>query len=230
MPRIVEYIISNGMNAEGELFRVKKDWVVRFVPDVSLVGLNIRFFINYPGPGSDTFDRSAYRELQFINPTISKKEVDCFDNYFELSSLSVSGSFRFYFSTDGSAPAPPSDGILNNSIAGSGYITVDPHFRGKFGGSGSPDDERDWDLDGVVLQSYVSKYLGPFDEWESRLATAFEGKYNMIHFTPMQNHVGAPFTGTTNFTHLQAGSSVVSLWLNPALARPAREFGYRKEV
>ncbi|KAA3676438.1 glycogen debranching enzyme [Paragonimus westermani] len=179
MRRVVEFILSDGMNTEGQLFRVKKD--------VSLIGHQVRFFINYPDPENLKFKRLKYRELSMANPTISKLPVDCFDNFFELSPLPVSGSFHFYFTTDGSAPSS----VVKKEkakISGCGYLTVDPHFGAKSSDVVTTDGavERSWDLDGVVLQTYLPKNLGHFNEWESRLMTAKEGKYNMIHFTPLQ--------------------------------------------
>uniref|UniRef100_A0A183AAW8 Glycogen debranching enzyme n=1 Tax=Echinostoma caproni TaxID=27848 RepID=A0A183AAW8_9TREM len=129
--------------------------------------------------------RSAYRELKVTNPTVGNKQADCFDNFFELYPLPVSGSFHFYFSCDGTFPPPPGGTASGDSVCGSGYLTVDPHFAGKSDIPGEFTD-KGWDLDGVVLQTYVSKYLGPFENWDSVLRAAKEGHYNMIHFTPVQ--------------------------------------------
>lgn len=185
---VLQYLLYDGMNTEGQLFRIKKDNVVHFILDVSLIGCNVRFFINYPDSGV-SFKRSEYRELHLNNPTPSGKHLDCFDNYFELKNISVCGSFHFYFSKDGSAPHPPlSKTCSEEGIAGSGYIMVDPDFTGTQvvkGTSGNSCGKK-WDLSGVVLQSYLSKNLGIFPEWESRLQTAMDGCYNMIHFTPLQ--------------------------------------------
>ena len=41
-------------------------------------------------------------------------------------------------------------------------------------------------LDSVVLQTVITKLLGPLTEWDSRLRVARETGYNMIHFTPIQ--------------------------------------------
>ncbi|KAF7260333.1 hypothetical protein EG68_02500 [Paragonimus skrjabini miyazakii] len=187
MRRIVEFILSDGMNTEGQLFRVKKDVSIHFVPDVSLIGHHVRFFINYPNPENPKIKRLEYRELSMVNPTISKQPADCFDNFFELSPLPVSGSFHFYFTVDGSAPSTV-DKKEKVKISGCGYLTVDPHFGAKPSDVEIADGavDRSWDLDGVVLQTYLPKNLGHFNEWESRLMTAKEGKYNMIHFTPLQ--------------------------------------------
>ncbi|GAA48209.1 ubiquitin-conjugating enzyme E2 L3 [Clonorchis sinensis] len=189
MRNVVEFIISDGMNTEGQLYRVKKDCSVHFVPDVTLIGKKVRFFINYPTGKNQPFKRNDYRELELITPTLVERSVDCFDNYFELAPLPVSGSFHFYFSTDGGVPGSPSNNIDKSKVAGTGYLTVDPHFITRSTGPELDEDVtgKGWDLDGVVVQTYIPKNLGYFTEWESRLMTAKEGSYNMIHFTPLQN-------------------------------------------
>ncbi|THD22434.1 Glycogen debranching enzyme [Fasciola hepatica] len=183
--RIMQFFLTRGMNTEGQLYRVKKDSAVHFVPDFTLIGGSVRFFINYPDPSSGKFLRSAYREIRATNPTNGNKQVDCFDNYFELFPLVISGSFHFYFTCDGSFPPPPDENNSNSAICGSGYLTVDPHFSGNSDQPGEITD-RGWDLDGVVLQTYLSKNLGPFKHWDAVLQAAKEGHYNMIHFTPVQ--------------------------------------------
>lgn len=185
---VLQYLLYDEMNTEGQLFRIKKNDVVHFVLDVSLIGCNIRFFINYPDSGVP-FQRLQYRELPLNNPTLTGKQSDCFDSFFELKKISVCGSFHFYFSKDGSSPSPPSTATcMKENIAGSGYIIVDPDFTGKQVVTESSGNIRgkNWDLSGVVLQSYLSKNLGIFPEWESRLHTVRNGSYNMIHFTPLQ--------------------------------------------
>ncbi|TGZ58141.1 hypothetical protein CRM22_009755 [Opisthorchis felineus] len=188
MRNVVEFIISDGMNTEGQLYRVKKDCSVHFVPDVTLIGKTVRFFINYPTGKNQPFKRNDYRELELINPTLVERSVDCFDSYFELAPLPVSGSFHFYFSTDGGVPGSPNKNIDKSKVAGTGYLTVDPHFITRATGPDLDEDVtgKGWELDGVVVQTYIPKNLGYFTDWESRLMTAKEGSYNMIHFTPLQ--------------------------------------------
>jgi len=62
---------------------------------------------------------------------------------------------------------------------GSGYFLVDPILK-----SGKMDDRVLMDC--IRCQTVITKLLGRFDEWKSRLMVAKECGYNMIHFTPVQ--------------------------------------------
>ncbi|VEL25882.1 unnamed protein product [Protopolystoma xenopodis] len=180
-----EYKLYDGINTENKLFRVRKEWVIHFTLDASLVGKNVRFFTNYPEVRSPCFNRTRFRELHIVNPTISRCPQDTFDNYFEIRPLIVSGSFQFYFSTDGS---DLSSSLEASKIAGQGYFIVDPRFTGSYESAdgGGRKINRSWDLDGVVLQTYLAKNMGLFSQWPDRVKHARMANYNMLHFTPLQ--------------------------------------------
>ncbi|CAD5115909.1 DgyrCDS4843 [Dimorphilus gyrociliatus] len=81
--------------------------------------------------------------------------------------MTISGSFNYYFTVD-------------SKQDGSGYFLVDPILKvGEF-------DER-LPLDSITCQTYLSKNLGKFSDWEKRLKVAKECSYNMVHFTPVQS-------------------------------------------
>ena len=48
------------------------------------------------------------------------------------------------------------------------------------------DPELSYCPDGIACQTYITKLLGPLSEWKTRLQTAVECGYNMIHLTPIQ--------------------------------------------
>ncbi|KAH9282146.1 Glycogen debranching enzyme [Echinococcus granulosus] len=114
-----------------------------------------------------------------------KVKRDRFDDYFVLGPIQVSGAFHFAFTTDGSTfTQEMSDSKKLKVIGGKGYFVVESRFA-----VGDPEDlDRfaQWDLEGVMLQTYVAKNLGPFSEWRDRLRVAYECGYNMVHFTPIQ--------------------------------------------
>lgn len=41
-------------------------------------------------------------------------------------------------------------------------------------------------LDGLVIESVISKWLGPMSEWDKHFALMQHSGYNMVHFTPIQ--------------------------------------------
>ena len=41
-------------------------------------------------------------------------------------------------------------------------------------------------LNGIVLQTVLTKCLGIFPEWKQRLSVSYKAGYNMFHFTPIQ--------------------------------------------
>lgn len=69
-------------------------------------------------------------------------------------------------------------GLCRHEVLGDGFFVVEPQL--------SFADGKALPLDGVVMQTVITKLLGPLKEWESRLLVAGETGYNMIHFTPIQ--------------------------------------------
>ncbi|KAM6953512.1 glycogen debranching enzyme-like [Aplochiton taeniatus] len=147
---------------ERTLFRLEQGYELQFRLGPTLQGKQVRVHTNYPAEG-EKFDRLKYRPLDWVNPT--GKEDDS-DKFCKLD-LKVAGSYQYYF------------GCGEDEQVGSGYIVVNPVLR--VGG-----DNRPLPLDCINIQTYLSKCLGPLDEWLERLQVAKETGYNMIHFTPLQ--------------------------------------------
>lgn len=90
--------------------------------------------------------------------------------------MDLPGTFHFY-----SVTAKPADRtVLSAHTSGISirmYIFVEPELRVL---------NEPLPLDAIVLQTVISKCLGPIDEWDSRLRLARECGYNFVHFTPLQ--------------------------------------------
>lgn len=194
--QVVDYYLSLGMNTEGLFYKVKRgvlnlltisfpvDWIIRFRLDESLIGKNVRFFTNYP-VSEKKFVRTTFYEISITQPKTSLKKLDRFDDYFVLGPIQVSGSFHFAFTTDGSAFTQEMTNSKELKVSGGqGYFVVESRFA--VGDPENLDRFAQWDLEGVILQTYITKALGRFSEWRDRLRVARECGYNMIHFTPVQ--------------------------------------------
>ncbi|RXM35682.1 Glycogen debranching enzyme [Acipenser ruthenus] len=128
----------------------------------TLQGKTVNVYTNYPSPG-EKLNRRAFRTLEWINPAGREDDSDKFCKL----DLMVAGSYEYNF------------GSGEEVKHGGGYIVVDPVLR-----VGA--DNRVLPLDCISIQTYLSKCLGPLDEWPDRLRVAKESGYNMIHFTPLQ--------------------------------------------
>lgn len=138
--------------------------MIRFCLGASLVGQDVSFFTNHPESQSDTFKRDTYRQIFFERG--SPYHLDIFDDYAVIEAVQ-SGSFNFYAS-------------LNGTLVAQGFFLVDPELPA-VGSSNTH-----IPLNGLAMQTYLTKSLGKFSEWEKRLEVAYQSGYNMIHLTPIQ--------------------------------------------
>ena len=168
----VALVLRRGDLNERTLFKVGQGAKLLFKLHNSLVGLQTKVFCNLPPKDSAAkqFRRNEYYELPWIhNSTELLKEVD---SYVELS-VTSSGSFRYYCAL--------SESGYKEEVC-SGYFVVDPLLELPDGTS--------LPLNGVCMQTVVTKHLGNVKDWLSRLQVSKETNYNMVHFTPVQ-HLGA---------------------------------------
>ncbi|RWS27560.1 glycogen debranching enzyme-like isoform X2 [Leptotrombidium deliense] len=100
---IKSLLIENNQFLESSLFRLKKDWKVRFLIGATLYGKQISLFINYPSDDC-TFIRQTYRQLQWT--------VDNSVEYIEIC-FKLPGTFHYYYTE-------------NNNKIGDGYLLVEP--------------------------------------------------------------------------------------------------------
>ncbi|KAF2348981.1 Glycogen debranching enzyme central domain [Trinorchestia longiramus] len=152
-------------NLESKLFRLQKGWVVQFRQGASLFGQAVALYTNCPASPAEPFKRESYRPLAWLSDSGSASDDTAFCCQL---SLTTAGSFRYYFTVEGSS-----------ENGGSGYLLVDPTLT-------VGDDKTPVALDCVQCQTVLSKNLGPFPEWRDRLRVAKESGYNMVHFTPIQ--------------------------------------------
>ena len=140
---------------------VISDDKIQFTLGSSLQPFNVEVFTNHP-PEGQSFDRDKFYILHWTHPFLSKADEG--DRFVSIK-VTWPGTFAFYAIKDGKEKVCQ------------GYFIVEPVLMT---GSGQ------LPLDSIVLQTYLSKCLGHFDEWEKRLLVAKECGYNFIHFTPIQ--------------------------------------------
>lgn len=117
--------------------------------------------------------------------------------------ISHAGAFVYWVEYDG----PSSKRIIGRE----GYINVDPILRVKsrsqiLSPSAKPlpaphggrilKSELTIPLDGLVILTVVSKWMGPIHEWTQHFREASQRGYNMLHYTPLQQRgsSGSPYS------------------------------------
>lgn len=60
---VLSIALHHGVNAEGQLYRLKRGTKLRLVPAASLLGRNVALYCNYPVTGSDGQDNGVYMFL-----------------------------------------------------------------------------------------------------------------------------------------------------------------------
>ncbi|XP_061097981.1 glycogen debranching enzyme isoform X2 [Conger conger] len=159
----IRVLVLNDMeNLDRTLFRLDQGFELQFRLGPTLQGKPVQVRTNYPSKG-EKFDRHDFRTLEWINPTEREDDSDKFCTL----DLQIAGSYQYYF------------GHGEDEKSGGGYFVVDPVLR-------VGTDNHILPLDCITIQTYLSKCLGPLDEWPDRLRVAKESGYNMVHFTPLQ--------------------------------------------
>ncbi|KAJ8409510.1 hypothetical protein AAFF_G00229110 [Aldrovandia affinis] len=155
-------VLNDRENLDRTLFRLDQGFELQFRLGPTLQGKPVHVHTNYPAEG-EKFDRHKFRALEWVNPT--EREDDS-DKFCALD-LQIAGSYQYYF------------GHGKEEKSGGGYIVVDPVLRVGVDNHVLP-------LDCISIQTYLTKCLGPLDEWLDRLQVTKESGYNMIHLTPLQ--------------------------------------------
>uniref|UniRef100_A0A673H322 Glycogen debranching enzyme n=1 Tax=Sinocyclocheilus rhinocerous TaxID=307959 RepID=A0A673H322_9TELE len=158
----IRVMVLNDMEKlDRTLFRLEQGFELQFRLGPTLQGKHVHVHTNYPTEG-ERFERYKFRVLGWINPTGREDDSDKFCTL----DLKISGSYQYYFGH-------------GSEKSGGGYIVVNPVLR-------VGEDNHVLPLDCISIQTYLSKCLGPLDEWLDRLRVTKEAGYNMIHFTPLQ--------------------------------------------
>lgn len=139
-------------------------WVLRFTLAPCLYPSSIHFYTDYPAPGT-LYERGKMRELTWTSS--SRHDTWDPDRFIEIE-LTSAGPYRFRYTR------LEDDGNEKQEVEqeGSGYFLVEPDLG--------------YSPEGICCQTYITKLMGPFQEWKERLRVGKEAGYNMIHFTPMQ--------------------------------------------
>ncbi|OQV14546.1 Glycogen debranching enzyme [Hypsibius exemplaris] len=150
------------------LFRLKKGWILEFRSGATLFGTKYKILTNHPLEHGIGFRRSEFHLVPWQKASGSADE----SAFFAPVLLRQAGAFEYYYEDEDS-----------KSQLGHGYFVVDPVLQIAKGVDGLPET---LPLDSIVLQTVVTKLLGPLPEWDARLRVARETNYNMLHFTPVQ--------------------------------------------
>lgn len=199
MPDTLGLALNHGEFRENQLFRVRRDDILRFSPGSSLLGRKVVVYTNYPEDKAD-FVRDKFRKLQWLTrdgaPIKSqgdgRTEVNDLDVYCEITAQRA-GAFKFYFTYG-----------LDGKEEGSVYIQIEPKLY-----VGSAKAQKYVPLDSIRCQTVMSKCLGSISTWDAKLRVGKESGYNMIHFTPI-HELGGSRSGYSLADQLKVRASKIT--------------------
>ncbi|KAF8308227.1 glycoside hydrolase family 13 protein [Clavulina sp. PMI_390] len=148
------------------------------------------FKTNFPLDGG-VFDRDRIQERALPTDLSKPIKIDL--------PISHAGAFLYWVEYD----VRTETGETKRVIGGEGYFNIDPVLQVKKrsnilssstssplsvkdGGASLTNELANVPLDGLVILSVVSKWMGSLDEWKPHLKEAMLRGYNMLHFTPLQ--------------------------------------------
>ncbi|CBQ68567.1 probable 4-alpha-glucanotransferase / amylo-1,6-glucosidase (glycogen-debranching enzyme) [Sporisorium reilianum SRZ2] len=206
-------------------------YVLRFSIEAGATASSDAFLWTNYSNKRDTFERTSFEKTPFASSASSANRVDLL--------IKSAGVFEFYveYTTD-QEEQPDADLFEAKEHAPArkrgkrGHFNVDPVLQvavrkpilsenGKplssNEGGGAVTSKHDFlALDGIVLQTLISKWAGPLSDWGVHLDSARDAGYNMIHFPPLnvRGASNSPYSigDQHNFSHdlypkqLQGGS------------------------
>ena len=131
---------------------------IQFLLDPKLDSKTTAFCCNHP---------HSNLEEGFVKYSWVKHDDELFPDSFVEVKVSQAGVFRFYLEC-----------IKSKEKYCNGYFIVQPQFYFSSG--------KIIDTQSIIMQTVLTKCLGPFSDWKPRLQVAKECNYNFVHFTPMQ--------------------------------------------
>ncbi|XP_054161339.1 glycogen debranching enzyme-like [Oppia nitens] len=157
------YVLSLDANSDRQstLFRCNNNDTIQFIYGSTLLGRKISLFTDY-SKESANFKRNTYQKLVFTDEMTTIR-------------FETSGSFHFYYTETGC-----------DVVCGQFYIVVNPQLK-----VGSGANTQLLDLNAIQCQTVLTKSLGQFPTWKSKLEVSHKTGYNMIHFTPIQELGGS---------------------------------------
>lgn len=187
-----ELVIEYLGDYSDKLFRINKKTGLTLKPGPKcLIPSEARFKTNYPLRKGSKFVRSKYYELNMLAD--HQDLISSSFNWKLRLEFEFSGTFHIacykssnlnelnadcngYANGNGKPAKTNSKGELredlNELILWQAYVIVEPEMKVP--------------LNAIRCQTVLSKCLGPLSSWRQRLTMVKELRYNMIHFTPIQ--------------------------------------------
>ncbi|GJJ11364.1 hypothetical protein Clacol_005596 [Clathrus columnatus] len=138
------------------------------------------------------------------NKLVERKLPDLFSNSIHIDiPILHAGAFRYWieYENDACDRVDGREGYFNvdpilRSRSRTPILSGDPQPRPFPGGGIIQADEINLPLDGLVVLTTVSKWMGPITEWQRHFREACDRGYNMLHYTPLQQSgiSGSPYS------------------------------------
>jgi glycogen debranching enzyme len=156
--------------------------LILFLPAACPIARDGIIWINMPPDASTKFQRNKFFKRVIPNTFTSDIEIDL--------RVYQPGCYSYYASYTGD------DGKIKTTRKS--YFVVPPslYIRDSF-----------LPLNSIALESIVSKWLGPRDNWEAVFSEVKRKGYNMVHFTPLQQR-GESNSPYSIYDQLQFDSSL----------------------
>jgi glycogen debranching enzyme len=167
--------LEEGNFHDGKLYKLQQSWILRLTPNPRIAHKHIRLFCNITPPASNLpFKRTNFYEYpwQLKQPT---NNHDDFDRHVDIACHSA-GSYHYFFTYG-------EDASDFEAKRGGCTFLIDPILTRPVANSTSL---QVLELNGLQVQTVLSKLLGPLDQWRARLECAKHSGYNVLHFTPIQ--------------------------------------------